>query len=116
MRRIIAALKIADMTQAEISARAYVSVTTLQKGGYMRALMAAGACHVCGWNPPPISGHWTPIYRHGAGENVPCPPAAGNTEYARRWRHKTGANVKKIRRQMAKLTPFARSLAGMLGV
>lgn len=112
MRRILAALKRTDMTQAEISERAFVSVTTLQKGGYMKALLASSACHVCGWNPPPVSGHWAPIYRHGAGKNVPCPPAAGNTEYTRRYRQKLGLTGRK----MAKLDPFRFSLAGLLGV
>ena len=116
MRRVLDVLRAADRTQAELSERAYVSITTLQKGGYMRALLAMGVIHVCDWKPPLVSGNWTPIYRYGAGENIPRPPAAGNTEYARRWRHKTGADVKKVRRQMAHLTPSRFSMAGQLGL
>lgn len=116
MRRIVAILRAADRTQAEISERAYVSITTLQKGGYMKALLASGAIHVCGWNPPRNQGNWTPVYRYGFGQNTPRPPAAGNTEYARRWRHKTGLAVRKVRRQMAKLTPSRFSMAGQLGI
>ncbi len=116
MRRVLDVLRVADRTQAELSERAYVSVTTLQKGGYMKALLAMGVIHVCRWNPPPVSGNWTPVYRYGAGENVPPPQAAGNTEYTRRWRHKRGNSLKVVQRQMANLTPSRFSMAGLLGV
>ena len=116
MQRVLAVLRAGDRTQAEIVDRAYVAATTLQAGGYMKALVAAALVHVCRWVPPATSGNWAPVYRYGPGVNVPPPPPAGNTEYARRWRHKRGADQKKIRRQMEKLTPARFSLAGLLGL
>jgi len=136
MRRMVDVLRAADCTQAEIVERAHVAMTTLQKGGYMKAMLAMEICHICDWNPPRVSGHWAPVYRYGKGVNVPHPPAAGNLEYSRRWHRNhpnyvppsrpkkpkpagdllSEAELKRVRRQAAKLTPAIFTMAGQLGL
>lgn len=114
MQRVLACLKTGgDMTPDQIAERAHVAVTTLTKGGHLRAMEAQGLIHVSDWKPPRVSGMWAPVWRAGAGRSVPRPPRVSATEYARRWRHKHGNGLKIVRRQMARL-PGLMTLAGML--
>lgn len=89
-QRIYAGLRDGPKTAEQISDRAAVGINTLTKGGYLRAMEAAGLIYVCDWMPPARSGMWTPVWKLGTGKSAPRPPRQTNTEYARRWRHKVG--------------------------
>lgn len=103
-RRVIAALKKAGpLTAARISDLAAIGITTLNKGGYLRQMEAAGWIRVCAWQPPASSGMWTPIWTVGAGKSAPRPARQTNTEYARRWRHKIGNARAAQRRDIARM-------------
>jgi hypothetical protein len=116
MQRVLACLKTrGDMTPEQISEHAHVAITTLTKGGHLRAMETQGLIHVCEWAPPRVSGMWGPIWRAGKGRSAPRPARASNTEYARRWRHKRGNGLKIVQRQAARL-PWLMTLAGALGV
>lgn len=115
MQRVLACLtKRGDMTPEAISEYAFVSFTTLTKGGHLRAMEAQGLIHVCEWNPPRVSGMWAPVWRAGAGFSVLRPARVSNTEYARRWRHKRGNGLKIVKRQMARL-PGLMTMLGQMG-
>ena len=115
MQRVLACLTTrGDMTPELISECAFVGLTTLTKGGHLRAMEAQGLIHVCDWTPPRVSGMWAPVWRAGAGQSVARPERVSNTEYARRWRHKHGNGLKIVRRQMARL-PGMMSMLGLLG-
>ena len=115
MQRVLACLSVrGDMTAEQLSECAHVAVTTLTKGGHLRAMELQGLIHVCDWTPPATSGMWTPIWRAGAGFSVARPARVSNTEYARRWRHKHGNGLKIVRRQMARLSGLL-TLVGQLG-
>ena len=103
-----------DLTADQIAQCAFVAITTLTKGGHLRAMEAQGLIHVCEWNPPPVSGMWAPVWRAGSGQSVPRPARVSNTEYARRWRYKHGNGMKIVRRQMARM-PRMLTMLGQLG-
>lgn len=116
LHRILAILRNGDRTASELSDRGHVAITTLTKGGYIRSLMEDGLVHICRWVPPETSGAWAPVYRFGSAENVPRPAATSNTVRAKAYRVRRGNDLARVRRQAKKLTPYMRTLAGMLGV
>lgn len=133
MQRVLAVIRRADRTADEIPDRAYVSIHTLTKGGFLKAMVEQGLIHIHGFKPPARSGNWAPIYRAGKGKNAKRPGRAGNTEYARRWRAKNpeyrrpkpeiahaqvlaAPELKKVRRQAKKITAHTFTLAGLLGL
>lgn len=116
LHRILAILRNGDRTARELSDRGHVAITTLTKGGYIRSLMEDGLVHICRWNRPETSGAWAPVYRYGAGDNEPRPAATSNTVRAQAYRVRRGNDLARVRRQAKKLTPYMRTLAGMLGV
>lgn len=102
--RVLDALKDhGPLTAEQISERAAIGISTLNKGGYLRQMEAAGWIHVSDWQPPARSGMWTPIWKHGAGKRAAAPARLTNTEYARRWRHKVGNARAAQRRDIARM-------------
>lgn len=102
-QRIKDRLRYGPLTPQQIADRAFVGIATLTKGGYLRAMEAAGLIHVEAWKPPVRSGMWTPMWALGPGPSVPRPPRQTNTEYARRWRHKVGNARSAQRRDIARI-------------
>ena len=65
IQRILALLaKKADMSASDISQEAFVGVTTLACGGYLKALRARGLVHVSGWRKT-RKGFVTPLFSLG---------------------------------------------------
>lgn len=115
MQRVLACLhKRGDMTPEQLAEYAHVAITTLTKGGHLRAMEAQGLIHVTDWKAPRVSGMWAPVWRAGFGRSVPRPARVSNTEYARRWRHKHGNGLKVVRRQMARLPGLMTFVGGLL--
>ena len=114
-QRIKYRLRGGPLTPEQISERAFVSINTLTKGGYLRAMEAAGIIYVLRWKPPARSGMWTPVWALGAGVSVPHPRRQSNAEYVSRWRRKNGLTAAVQRKSAMKSAPTA-SLASMLGV
>ena len=102
-QRIKDRLRYGPLTPEQIADRAAVSITTLTKGRYLRAMEAEQIIHVAKWKPPARSGMWTPMWALGPGPSVPRPPRQSNTEYARRWRHKVGNARSAQRRDIARI-------------
>lgn len=73
MQRILAVMRRkSEMSVADISAEAFVGVTTLACGGYLRQLKAAGLIHVSGWRKT-RRGFSTPLYSLGNHADLPRP-------------------------------------------
>jgi len=73
MQRILALLaKKADMSARDISQEAFVGVTTLACGGYLKALRARHCIHVSGWRKT-IKGFVTPLFSQGNRPDLPRP-------------------------------------------
>jgi predicted ArsR family transcriptional regulator len=65
IQRILALLaKKADMSASDISQEAFVGITTLACGGYLKALRARGMVHVSGWRKTG-KGFVTPLFSLG---------------------------------------------------
>ncbi len=61
--RILATLRRAPgLTKEEIAERAYVSVSTLSGGGYLKALRCEGLVFISGWQRNGSGGFTTPLY------------------------------------------------------
>lgn len=101
-RRIRDRLRHGPLTAPQIAERAFLSINTLTKGGYLRALQSAGLIHVSAWQPPEKSGAWTPVWSLGAGPSVLRPPRQSNNQTAKRWRHKIGNARASMRRDIAR--------------
>lgn len=114
-QRIKYRLRAGPLTPEQISDRAYVSINTLTKGGYLRAMEAAGLIYVSGWDPPARSGMWTPVWALGPGVSVPHPPLQTNAEYVSRWRRKNGLTAAVERKSARKSAPTS-ALAMLLGL
>jgi hypothetical protein len=114
MRRVLALLRRRDCTARQIAdhAPAAISLNTLTKGGFLRAMEAQGLIHVCDWAPPLTSGNWAPIWRHGAGDSKPRPPRQSNADYFRRWYKKRGgARRQTVRRNDDAIRQVLRDVA-----
>jgi hypothetical protein len=61
-----------DMAVSDIATEAYVGVSTLACGGYLRALKASGCIHVSGWRKT-RRGFSTPLYSLGNAPDLPRP-------------------------------------------
>jgi hypothetical protein len=61
-----------DMAVSDIAAEAFVGVTTLACGGYMRALKAGSQIHISGWRKT-RRGFSTPLYSLGDAPDLPRP-------------------------------------------
>jgi len=73
MQRILALLaKKADMSASDISREAFVGLTTLACGGYLKALRAKRLVHVSGWRKTP-KGFVTPLISLGNRPDLPRP-------------------------------------------
>jgi len=73
MQRILALLiKKSDMSASDISKEAFVGLTTLACGGYLKALRAQHLVHVSGWRKTPI-GFVTPLFSRGNHPDLPRP-------------------------------------------
>ena len=65
MQRILALLAVkADMSASDISHEAFVGMTTLACGGYLKALRARRLVHVSGWRKT-LKGFVTPLFSLG---------------------------------------------------
>ncbi len=74
MQRILGALLArGPMTAEVLSKTAFVSVTTLTGGGYLRHMKSAGKLHISGWAPTLNNGFAVPIYSAGAGVDAERP-------------------------------------------
>jgi hypothetical protein len=72
--RILATLRRAPgLTKEEIAERAYVSVSTLSGGGYLKALRREGLIFISGWQRNGSGGFTTPLYSLGTGPDYPKP-------------------------------------------
>ena len=72
--RILATLRRAPgLTKEEIAERAYVSVSTLSGGGYLKTLRREGLIFISGWQRNGSGGFTTPLYSLGAGPDYPKP-------------------------------------------
>lgn len=72
--RILATLRRAPgLTKEEIADRAYVSVSTLSGGGYLKTLRREGLIFISGWQRNGSGGFTTPLYSLGAGPDYPKP-------------------------------------------
>jgi hypothetical protein len=72
--RILATLRRAPgLTKEEIAERAYVSVSTLSGGGYLKALRREGLIFISGWQRNGSGGFTTPLYSLGPGPDYPKP-------------------------------------------
>lgn len=73
MQRILVLLaRKADMSASDISQEAFVGMTTLACGGYLRALRARQLVHVSGWRKTP-KGFVTPLFSLGDHPDLPRP-------------------------------------------
>jgi len=74
VERILATLRRAPgLTKEEIAERAYVSVSTLSGGGYLKALRREGLIFISGWRRNGSGGFTTPLYSLGSGPDYPKP-------------------------------------------
>ncbi|MBU1236038.1 MAG: winged helix-turn-helix domain-containing protein [Gammaproteobacteria bacterium] len=72
--RILATLRRAPgLTKEEIAERAYVSVSTLSGGGYLKTLRREGVIFISGWQRNGSGGFTTPLYSLGSGPDYPKP-------------------------------------------
>lgn len=72
--RILATLRRAPgLTKEEIAERAYIGVSTLSGGGYLKALRNEGLIFISGWQRNGSGGFTTPLYSLGAGPDYPKP-------------------------------------------
>ena len=73
MQRILALLaKKADMSASDISREAFVGLTTLACGGYLKALRSKRLVHVSGWRKT-AKGFVTPLFSFGNRADLPRP-------------------------------------------
>jgi lambda repressor-like predicted transcriptional regulator len=73
MQRILALLaRKADMSASDMSREAFVGMTTLACGGYLKALRARGLVHVSGWRKT-RKGFVTPLFSLGNRPDLPRP-------------------------------------------
>ena len=73
MRRILALLaRKSDMSASDMSREAFVGVTTLACGGYLKALRAKKLVHVSGWRKT-RKGFVTPLFSLGDHPDLPRP-------------------------------------------
>lgn len=73
IRRILALLaRKSDMSASDISREAFVGVTTLACGGYLKTLRARRLVHVSGWRKTP-KGFVTPLFSVGDRPDLPRP-------------------------------------------
>lgn len=73
MQRILTLLaKKADMSASDISREAFVGMTTLACGGYLKALRARRLVHVSGWRKT-RKGFVTPLFSLGIRADLPRP-------------------------------------------
>ncbi len=73
MQRILALLaKKSDMSASDLSGEAYVGITTLACGGYLKALRERHLIHVSGWRKA-RNGFVTPLYSLGNQTDLPRP-------------------------------------------
>ena len=72
--RILATLRRAPgSTKEEIAELAYVSVSTLSGGGYLKMLRREGLIFISGWRRNGSGGFTTPVYSLGSGPDYPKP-------------------------------------------
>ena len=73
MQRILALLaKKADMSASDMSREAFVGMTTLSCGGYLKALHKRQLIHISGWRKT-RKGFVTPLYSLGNRQDLPRP-------------------------------------------
>ena len=73
MQRILALLaRKSDMSASDMSREAFVGVTTLACGGYLKALRAKKLVHVSGWRKT-RKGFVTPLFSLGDHPDLPRP-------------------------------------------
>ena len=73
-RRIFAALtRHSGLSREEIAERAYVALTTLSGGGYLKHMRELGLIHVSGWRRNRLGSFCVPQYSAGPGEDCPRP-------------------------------------------
>jgi len=73
MQRLLSVLgEKGDMSASDLAREAYVGVTTLACGGYLKALRKARLVHVSGWRKTRI-GFVTPLYSLGDRPDLPRP-------------------------------------------
>ena len=73
MRRILALLaRKSDMSASDMSREAFVGITTLACGGYLKALRARRLVHVSGWRKT-RKGFVTPLFSLGDRSDIPRP-------------------------------------------
>jgi predicted ArsR family transcriptional regulator len=73
MQRILVLLsKKSDMSASDISQEAFVGITTLACGGYLKALRSRRLVHVSGWRKTP-KGFVTPLFSQGDHLDLPRP-------------------------------------------
>lgn len=72
--RVLAALEAAGepLSVHEIAERAFIGLSTLQGGGYLRLMKDSGLIHVGGWRRG-LAGFNIPLIALGAGDDVPRP-------------------------------------------
>ncbi len=76
MQRILALLaRKSDLSASDMSREAFVGLTTLSCGGYVKALRARGLVHVSGWRKTP-KGFVTPLFSLGKRADLPRPKFA----------------------------------------
>lgn len=73
MKRILAVLESkADMSASDISHEAFVGITTLACGGYLKTLRSRRLVHVSGWRKT-RKGFVTPLFSLGDRQDIPRP-------------------------------------------
>ena len=73
MKRLLAALKRkSNMSASDLSDEAFVGITTLACGGYLKALRARRLVHVSGWRKTK-KGFVTPLFSLGDRSDIPRP-------------------------------------------
>ncbi len=73
MQRILALLASkSDMSASDLSAEAFIGITTLACGGYLKALRARRLIHVSGWRKT-AKGFVTPLFSWGDHTDLPRP-------------------------------------------
>ena len=73
MKRILALLaKKSGMSASDLSSEAFVGITTLACGGYLKALRKRHLVHVSGWGKA-RNGFVTPLYSLGSQKDLPSP-------------------------------------------
>ena len=73
MKRLLAALKRkSNMSASDLSDEAFVGITTLACGGYLKALRARRLVHVSGWRKT-RKGFVTPLFSLGDRSDIPRP-------------------------------------------